>query len=235
MFCRSASFFSFFHYNRHHFLSEGGEVMESKKVKKILNRFGVQAVFRDIPEYYGLILSKIFQVPLKQIMDNMDCSPYLSEDFLDKFELLLKEYIFAFSCVHSDFEKKILKNGESCDNINVSNYLFKKKAIKNVDSVLVNLEYKDTTEIPKEFYSKSERSKDDDYIFASYYFNMNYLFHCDINVVKDPKNLEYYFHPLVCYDETILNEIYKDDSLMMEVVKYVQELYNNPYIIECSL
>ena len=117
----------------------------------------------------------------------------------------------------------------------MSNYLFKKKALKNVDSVLVNLEYKDTTEIPKEFYSKSERSKDDDYIFASYYFNMNYLFHCDINVVKDPKNLEYYFYPLVCYDETILNEIYKDDSLMMEVVKYVQELYNNPYIIECSL
>ena len=57
----------------------------------------------------------------------------------------------------------------------------------------------------------------------------------DINVVKDPKNLEYYFYPLVCYDENILIEIYKDDSLMMEVVKYVQELYNNPYIIECSL
>ena len=59
---------------------------------------------------------------------------------------------------------------------------------------------------------------------------MDYLLHCDMDIIKNPESLEYYFYPFVCYYRNVLNDIYKDDSVMQKAVEYIQKLFANPYI-----
>ena len=75
-----------------------------------------------------------------------------------------------------------------------------------------------------------ESDESSKYSFISYSFDMDYLLHCDMDIIKNPESLEYYFYPFVCYDRNVLNDIYKDDSVMQKAVEYIQKLFANPYI-----
>ena len=232
MFCRIASFFCFSIYNRHHFLNEGGEVMKSKKVRSILNSSGIHTTLRNVPEYCGIILSKVFHVPLEQIMENLETEETI-KDVVGEFSSLLEQYMLVFYCDYPEYESKSTEDGKTILTINMSSHFLKKGIIKDVDAALIKMHFAGGKTQPEEFLDKSHMDESDEsskYSFISYSFDMDYLLHCDIDIIKNPESLEYYFYPFVCYDRNVLNDIYKDDSVMQKAVEYIQKLFPDPYI-----
>lgn len=233
MFCRIASFFCFSIYNRHHFLSEGGEAMKNKKVQSILNSCGIQTTFHHFPEYCGVILSKLFQIPLEQISENLEAKG-ATQNIIEEFSTLLDQYTLIFLCDYPEYQEQIMEDGKELLTFNLSSYHLKKGIIP-ANAVLIQMYFNGGKTKPETFLDSScdDDRSDSDYTFVSRYFRMDYLYHCDMEIIKNSENLEYYFYPLVCYDRNILNDIYKDDELMLSVVEYIQELLANPYIDVC--
>ena len=202
----------------------GGDFLINEEIRKVITYQTLLQVFIENEEYFYALIRRVTNINVKQLGKWLETVSF--DMGVEEFEKRLDELV-VFSCSSNNV---ILNDFANTRTYNCWLFVKNSSVLENCGQVNIHFTCFEPLNF-RPFLSMEGVFCDRIWVYDNYIINLDCLYDCDEDSLRCPDSLEYLCYPFVCFEPKKLNQIYKEDAMMLGVIKTIQEQKENAYVI----